>query len=85
LAGCNPALHLTHNIIRAFCVDARLYGLAPYTSLSLSASFHEKWVPMCVLAVVTILVIAVIVELHRPRSGFILGSQQPMIGLQQRS
>lgn len=39
---------------------------------------------MCVLAVSIALVLAVIIDLDRPRSGFIRGSQQPMIDLLQR-
>ncbi len=39
---------------------------------------------MCVLAASIALVLAVIVDLDRPRSGFIRGSQQPMIDLLQR-
>jgi hypothetical protein len=39
---------------------------------------------MCVLAVSITLVLAVIIDLDRPRSGFIRGSQQPMIDLLQR-
>lgn len=38
----------------------------------------------CVLAVSIALVLAVIIDLDRPRSGFIRGSQQPMIDLLQR-
>jgi hypothetical protein len=39
---------------------------------------------MCVLALSITLVLAVIIDLDRPRSGFIRGSQQPMIDLLQR-
>jgi prepilin signal peptidase PulO-like enzyme (type II secretory pathway) len=39
---------------------------------------------MCVLAVSITLVLAVIIDLDRPRSGFIRGSQQPMVDLLQR-
>jgi hypothetical protein len=39
---------------------------------------------MCVLALVITLVLAVIVDLDRPRSGFIRISQQPMIDLQRQ-
>ena len=39
---------------------------------------------MCVLAVSITLVLSVIIDLDRPRSGFIRGSQQPMIDLLQR-
>jgi hypothetical protein len=39
---------------------------------------------MCVLAVSITLVLAVIIDLDRPRSGFIRGSQQPMIDLLHR-
>ena len=39
---------------------------------------------MCVLAASIALVLAVIIDLDRPRSGFIRGSQQPMIDLLQR-
>jgi hypothetical protein len=39
---------------------------------------------MCVLALAITLVLAVIIDLDRPRSGFIRGSQQPMIDLLQR-
>lgn len=38
----------------------------------------------CVLAVSITLVLAVIIDLDRPRSGFIRGSQQPMIDLLER-
>lgn len=37
---------------------------------------------MCLLALSITLVLAVIIDLDRPRSGFIRGSQQPMIDLQ---
>ena len=37
---------------------------------------------MCVLALAITLVLAIIIDLDRPRSGFILVSQQPMIDLQ---
>lgn len=39
---------------------------------------------MCVLALAITLVLAVIIDLDRPRSGFIRVSQQPMIDLQHR-
>ena len=39
---------------------------------------------MCVLAVSITLVLSVIIDLDRPRSGYIRGSQQPMIDLLQR-
>ncbi len=39
---------------------------------------------MCILAVSITLVLAVIIDLDRPRSGFIRGSQQPMIDLLDR-
>ena len=39
---------------------------------------------MCILAVSITLVLAVIIDLDRPRSGFIRGSQQPMIDLLER-
>ncbi len=39
---------------------------------------------LCVLAVSITLVLAVIIDLDRPRSGFIRGSQQPMIDLLNR-
>ena len=39
---------------------------------------------MCMLSVSIALVLAVIIDLDRPRSGFIRGSQQPMIDLLQR-
>jgi cation transporter-like permease len=38
--------------------------------------------PMCVLALAITLVLAVIIDLDRPRSGFIRVNQQPMIDLQ---
>jgi hypothetical protein len=37
---------------------------------------------MCVLALAIALVISLIIDLDRPRSGFVRGSQQPMIDLQ---
>ena len=37
---------------------------------------------MCLLALSITLVLAVIIDLDRPRSGFIGGSQQPMVDLQ---
>jgi len=39
---------------------------------------------MCVLALAITLILAIIIDLDRPRSGFIRISQQPMIDLQQR-
>jgi hypothetical protein len=39
---------------------------------------------VCVIALAITLVLAVILDLDRPRSGFIRNSQQPMIDLQNR-
>ena len=43
---------------------------------------RRNFFSMCLLALSITLVLAVIIDLDRPRSGFIRGSQQPMIDLQ---
>jgi hypothetical protein len=51
---------------------------------SFGVSGRRNIFSMCVLAVSITLVLAVIIDLDRPRSGFIRGSQQPMVDLLQR-
>jgi hypothetical protein len=51
---------------------------------SFGVSGRRNIFSMCVLALSITLVLAVIIDLDRPRSGFIRGSQQPMIDLLQR-
>ena len=51
---------------------------------SFGVNGHRNVFSMCVLAVAITLVLAVIIDLDRPRSGFIRGSQQPMIDMLQR-
>jgi hypothetical protein len=51
---------------------------------SFGVSGRRNVFSMCVLAVSITLVLAVIIDLDRPRSGFIRGSQQPMVDLLQR-
>jgi hypothetical protein len=51
---------------------------------SFGVSGRRNIFSMCVLAISITLVLAVIIDLDRPRSGFIRGSQQPMVDLLQR-
>ncbi len=51
---------------------------------SFGVSGRRNIFSMCVLALSITLVLAVIIDLDRPRSGFIRGSQQPMIDLLHR-
>ena len=51
---------------------------------SFGVNGRRNLLSMCVLAVSIALVLAVIIDLDRPRSGFIRGGQQPMIDLLQR-
>jgi hypothetical protein len=51
---------------------------------SFGVNGRRNFFSMFMLAVAITLVLAVIIDLDRPRSGFIRGGQQPMIDLQQR-
>jgi hypothetical protein len=74
--------HVPESVIYVNAVVSLLSALL--VGYSFGVNGRRNILSMCVLALAITLVLAVIIDLDRPRSGFIRGSQQPMIDLLQR-
>lgn len=74
--------HVPESVIYVNAVVSLLAAMLVGYTFGLNA--RRNIFSMCLLALAITLVLVVIIDLDRPRSGFIGGSQQPMIDLLHR-